>query len=88
MSAAIAGPAIIAASATLPSKNLFIVRPPEFPVGVVPAVAIIASLDADGCDISATAERIRYLITMADAGGAVRVCVQRKAPGELPGALA
>ena len=32
MSAAIAGPASIAASPTLPSKNFFIVGPPRFPV--------------------------------------------------------
>jgi hypothetical protein len=31
MSAAIAGPAIIAASATLPSNNFFIARPPKVP---------------------------------------------------------
>jgi hypothetical protein len=38
MSAAIAGPAIIAASPTLPSKNFFIARPPRFPVRPVGVV--------------------------------------------------
>jgi hypothetical protein len=38
MSAAIAGPARIAASPTLPSKNFFIARPPRFPVRPVGVV--------------------------------------------------
>jgi hypothetical protein len=61
MSAAIAGPAIIAASPTLPSKNFFMTKPPVSPVRVVSTVATIASLDTKGCDISATMKGIRQL---------------------------
>jgi hypothetical protein len=39
MSAAIAGPASIAASPTLPSKNFFIVAPQGFPVKMPNSIA-------------------------------------------------
>jgi hypothetical protein len=63
MSAAIAGPASIAASPTLPSKNFFIAEPPKVPhhtSGIVSTGDVtLACLEADGCDICATVWRIR-----------------------------
>src|SRR5687768_17178090 len=63
MSAAIAGPASIAANAMLPSKICFIATPPEFPVSQLESCRLVRGTitrpDADGCDIWATMEWIR-----------------------------
>ena len=85
MSAAIAGPASIAASPTLPSKNFFINSglPPGSPLDQLDLTSslTLARLGPDGCDICATVKGFVTAVTGAtEAGGGHRRGATHRVP--------